>query len=78
MKEYLRMEIKESELIKRPGFDNTVPELTKLWKEKYAVKRVEKFKTDGREFDFSTLFYDDLIRLTWEESKEKYLKDVGR
>jgi hypothetical protein len=25
-----------------------------------------------------TLYYDDLIHLTWEETKNKYLKMVGR
>jgi hypothetical protein len=27
---------------------------------------------------YETLFYDDLIYLTWEETKAKYLAQVGR
>ena len=78
MKEYLRMEIPEEKLKRRTDFANDVTSLTKLWKEKYAMKRVDNFQKENREFDFSTLFYDDLTRLSWEETKQKYLKDVGR
>jgi hypothetical protein len=73
--EYLRMEIPEEKLIKR--FDNSVDVLVKLWKEKYAKKRIEAILKDGR-YSTDTLFYNDLIGVTWEEAKEKYLKDVGR
>jgi hypothetical protein len=73
--EYLRMEIPEEKLIKR--FDNSVDTLVKLWKEKYAKKRIEAILKDGR-YSTDTLFYNDLIGVTWEEAKEKYLKDVGR
>jgi len=78
MKEYLRMEIPEEKLKRRTDFANDVTSLTKLWKEKYAIKRVDNFKKDNREFNFDILFYDDLTRLSWEETKEKYLKQVGR
>jgi hypothetical protein len=27
---------------------------------------------------YETLFYDDLIMLSWEETKKKYLPQVGR
>jgi hypothetical protein len=69
------MEIPEEKLIKR--FDNSVDVLVKLWKEKYAKKRIEAILKDGR-YSTDTLFYNDLIGVTWEEAKEKYLKDVGR
>jgi hypothetical protein len=94
MKEYLKMEITEDKLKEREGFkeikskdingeekveyQNSPENLTMLWKDKYAKKRIDNFKRDNREFSFETLFYDDLITLTCEETKEKYLKQVGR
>jgi hypothetical protein len=78
MKEYLRMEIPEEKLIKRKNFDNSIDAMSKLWKEKYAKKRVDNFQKDNKEFINEVLFYDDVIRMTWEETKEKYLTQVGR
>lgn len=78
MKEYLRMEIKEEELIRRKGFDNNIESLVELWKNKYAKKRVESLKANNRLGLDDFLFYDDIVTMTWEETKEKYLNDVGR
>lgn len=78
MKEYLKMEITEDELKRRKEFDNDIKSLTKVWKEKYALKRVNNFINNNKEFNTNVLFYDDLINLSWEETKRKYLKDVGR
>jgi hypothetical protein len=74
----IKVKDKDGKIVKKPFIENSVENLTKMWKEKYAFKRVEKFKSENRKFDFSTLFYDDLVRMNWEETKEKYLKDVGR
>ena len=73
--EFLREEITEDKLVKR--FDNSVEALTKIWKNKYAKKRVAKLLKDGR-YNKETLFYNDIIGKSWEECKETYLKDVGR
>ena len=73
--EYLRQEIPENKLVRR--FDNSVEALVKIWKEKYAEKRIKSL-TEQKRTDFSTLFYGDLVTLTWEETKEKYLSNVGR
>ena len=78
MKEYLRMEIPEDKLIRRKDFNNNIDALSQLWKEKYAKKRIDNFTKDGKEFSDEILFYDDVIRMTWPETKEKYLKQVGR
>lgn len=78
MKEYLRMEITENELIRRKDFKNDIPSLTEVWKEKYALKRVTNFQRDDREFNLDILFYDDLVTMSWEETREKYIKQVGR
>jgi hypothetical protein len=73
--EFLRGEIAEDKLIK--SFDTSYDALTKLWKEKYAAKRIRSLKEQGR-VSTETLFYDDLIFLDWEQTKEKYLTQVGR
>ncbi len=74
--EFLREEITDISLLKR-RFDNSVDSLTKIWKEKYAEKRVNKLILENR-YTTETLFYNDLIGLTWEKTKNKYLNDVGR
>jgi len=74
-REFLRSEIDESALIKK--FDSSTEALTELWREKYAKKRVANLIKNDRISD-SSLFYDDLIYMTWDETKNKYLKQVGR
>jgi hypothetical protein len=74
-KEFLREEIKEDKLVR--AFDNSVEALTDIWKNKYAKKRLASLNKQGR-VSTETHFYDDIIYLSWEECKQKYLKDVGR
>ena len=73
--EFLRGDITENELVK--SFDTSYDYLTTLWKEKYASKRIRSLKEQGR-VSAERLFYDDLIYLSWEETKDKYLSQVGR
>jgi len=51
--------------------------LSELWRERYAKKRINSL-IDQKRTNMETLYYDDLIHLSWEETKEKYLKQVGR
>jgi hypothetical protein len=74
-KEYLREEIQEDKLIR--AFDNSTEALTHIWKTKYAKKRIESLIAQGR-LSKETHFYDDIIYLNWEETKKKYLFQVGR
>jgi hypothetical protein len=74
-REFLRGEIDESQLVKL--FDTSYDYLIDLWKNKYAKKRIKNLVNNDRVSD-ETLFYDDLIYLSWEETKEKYLSEVGR
>lgn len=74
-KEYLREEIQEDKLIR--AFDNSTEALTHIWKTKYAKKRIESLVAQGR-VSKETHFYDDIIYLSWEETKKKYLFQVGR
>ncbi len=74
-REFLRMEIGENELKK--SFDTSTEHLVQLWKDKYASKRIRGLLEQNRT-NMESLFYDDLIYMTWEETKDKYLKEIGR
>ena len=73
--EYLRKEITDKDLIK--SFDTSTEALTDIWKTKYAKGRISMLKKKNT-VSYETLFYDDLIYLSWEETKERYLPQVGR
>lgn len=73
--EYLRSEIKDDKLIK--SIDTSTEGLVKVWKEKHASKRIKSLIEKGQ-FSKESHFYDDLIYLNWQETKEKYLVQVGR
>ena len=74
-KEFLREEINPLQLDRK--FDNSVEALTDVWKNKYAKKRLASLKKQDR-VSKETHFYDDIIYLSWEETKSKYLPQVGR
>lgn len=73
--EFLRGEITEKELVK--SFDTSTEGLTNIWKTKYAKGRISMLKKKNN-VSTETLFYDDLVYMTWEETKAKYLVQVGR
>jgi len=73
--EFLRKEITEESLVK--SFDTSVEALTNIWKTKYAKGRIRQLQKKNN-VSYETLFYDDLIYLSWEETKSKYLPQVGR
>jgi hypothetical protein len=73
--EFLRKEIGENELIK--SFDTSEETLSGIWKTKYAKGRISMLKKKNN-VSYESLFYDDLIFLSWEETKAKYLPQVGR
>lgn len=58
-------------------FDTSVESLSELWKTKHAKPRIKQL-VKKEKVSYETLFYDDLIYLTWQETKEKYLPQVGR
>jgi len=72
--EFLRGEIQEKELVK--AFDTSYDSLVDIWKNlvKVRIKQLVKKNKVSNE----TLFYDDLIYMSWEETKKKYLPQVGR
>ena len=50
----------------------------RLWKERYARKRITNLVKNDRTNLTETLFYDDVCFMSWAETKEKYLGEVGR
>lgn len=64
-KEFLR---REDNVLNNKKFDNSVNELTRLWKEKYAKKRVDKLNKENRMYD-TKLFYDYMKNKNWKEVK---------
>jgi hypothetical protein len=73
--EFLRKEKSFRDLTK--SFDTSTEALTAIWKKDYAKGRISMLKKKNT-VSYENLFYDDLIYLTWEETKEKYLGQVGR
>lgn len=75
-REFLRGEIEENQLVK--AFDTSTEYLTDLWKQKYARKRIASLVKNERVNIDDTLFYDDICFMSWDETKDKYLSQVGR
>jgi hypothetical protein len=73
--EFLRKEITENDLVK--SFDTNEETLANIWKTKYAKGRISMLKKKNN-VSKESLFYDDLIFMSWPETKEKYLSQVGR
>jgi hypothetical protein len=73
--EFLRKECTEKDLTK--SFDTSIEHLVDIWKTKHVKGRVKQLVKKDK-FSYETLFYDNLITMTWEETKEMYLCQVGR
>ena len=74
--EYLRNEIEDKDLRMKPKFENDIDYIMNWWKPK-AIRRYVKLYDDNR-IKPEVLFYGDIVGKTWEETKEKYLGEVGR
>lgn len=75
-KEYLCGKIKEEELKLKDKFANGDHYTIQWWKQK-AINRYSTLHAEGRLKD-ETLYYIDIIGMTWEDCKKKYLGEVGR
>ena len=73
--DFLCKKTSEDQLVK--SFDTSEETLANIWKTKYAKGRIRQLQKKGN-MSTEALFYDDLINLTWEETKAKYLPQVGR
>tara|TARA_Y100000034_G_C6887833_1_gene407848 strand:+ start:596 stop:1765 length:1170 start_codon:yes stop_codon:yes gene_type:complete len=74
--EFLRGEIKESELKMKQKFIEDVEYTCRWWKPK-AIRRYKNIYTSGR-IKEEQLFYWDVIDLPWDITKSKYINEVGR
>jgi hypothetical protein len=70
--QFLQRKISEDRL-SRP-IDNSTESLTAIWRDKLVPYYFKKNKPD----EFSVSFYDELFSLTWDETKERFLDQVGR
>jgi len=80
-KEFLCRKIDESELSLKSnhlpgGFGDDIYSIFDWWKEK-ALNRYQKLFSENK-LKPEILFYDEMIGMTWQEAKEKYLDQVGR
>ena len=75
-KEYLCGKIKEEDLKLKDKFANGDHYTIQWWKQK-AINRYSTLHAEGRLKD-ETLYYIDIIGMTWEQCKSKYLSEVGR
>ena len=74
--EFLRSEIEESELKIKKKFEDGIDYINNWWK-RQAIKRYSKLH-DNNKLKPDHLYYIDAIGMSWEEYKNKYLKEVGR
>jgi len=74
--EYLRSEIDKKDLVMKPKFVNDLDYIMNWWKPK-AIRRYTKL-FDNKKIKSEALFYGDIVGMSWEETKEKYLGDIGR
>ena len=58
------------------SFDTSNEALTAIWM-KHEKGRISQLKKQNK-VSYESLFYDDLIYMDWEETKAKYLPQVGR
>jgi len=75
-KSFLRNEIKEDELVMKEKYELDYDRIINWWKPK-AIRRYEKLHNENR-LKPESLFYSDIIGMRWEETREKYLGDIGR
>ena len=73
--EFLCKKVSDDRLIKM--FDTSEETLANIWKTKYAKGRIRQLQKKNT-VSYESLFYDDLIYLSWEQTKAKYLPQVGR
>ena len=74
--EYLRNEIDDSDLVMKQKYVLDYDRINSWWKPK-AIRRYTTLFNDNR-IKPEILFYGDVVGMTWEECKEKYISEVGR
>ena len=75
-KEFLRGEIEEKDLKMKQKYIDDSAYIMKWWKPK-AIRRYTKLWEEDR-LKPEKLFYGDIVGKSWEETKQMYLREVGR
>ena len=75
-REFLKGNIHEDELIMKKKYKDDVDYINNWWKPK-AIRRYTKLFDEGR-LKPEKLFYADVVGKSWNQTKAKYLKEVGR
>jgi len=58
-------------------FDTSIESLSNIWKTKHAKPRIKQLVKKSK-VSTETLFYDDLAHISWQETKNVYLPQIGR
>ena len=74
--EYLCSKIDENDLVLKKKFMQGIDYTMQWWKPK-AINRYERLHSENK-LKPETLFYYDVVGMSWERCKEKYLGEVGR
>ena len=75
-KDFFTNKIEDKDLIMKEKYKLDYDRIINWWKPK-AIRRYEKLHKENR-LKPEQLFYSDIIGMSWEETKEKYLGDIGR
>jgi hypothetical protein len=75
-KEFLRGEITEDKLIKKPKFVEDIDGMITWWKSK-AINRYKSLKTENR-LKPDVLYYNSMIGSDYQTCKAKFFNEVGR
>ena len=75
-KEFFKSNIEEKDLVMKEKYQLDYDRIISWWKPK-AIRRYEKLHSENR-LKPEQLFYSDIMDMSWEETKEKYLGEVGR
>jgi len=73
---FLRGEIEEKDLVMKKKYDENIEYIERWWKPK-AIRRYTKLLEQDK-IKPEKLFYGDILNTSWEETKTKYLGEVGR
>jgi len=75
-KEFFKSNIEEKDLVMKEKYLLDYDRIINWWKPK-AIRRYEKLHSENR-LKPEQLFYSDIMDMSWEETKQKYLGEVGR
>lgn len=75
-KEFFKSNIEEKDLVMKEKYQLDYERIISWWKPK-AIRRYEKLHSENK-LKPEPLFYSDIMDMSWEETKEKYLGEVGR